>query len=401
MSKVEIREFIKNNRVQIILLCALMVAMVVFLIYFHIENSKKFYINQNSNHPKLTVTIDKPKSWSEGGGALNTGAEYDFTITNPSSITVDHWDMDIKVVPGVVIDSSWAGTYEMDGDVIHATGLDYNIDIPPHDAVTFGFVLHTVGPMEITDFLMSYTTESRITDNPVFYILLLAILLVLTIMLTGFYNHIKYIQLQRRTAAVQKVMEQSFETFSRIIDAKDRYTEGHSRRVAIYSREIAKRIGMSEEEQENIYYVAMLHDIGKIGVPDQILNKPNKLDETEFEIIRSHAEIGGDILKEFTGLPGASDGARHHHERFDGMGYPDRMKGNNIPIAARIICIADSFDAMSSDRIYRKKLDIERIKIEFIKCSGTQFDPELVPVIVNMIAEGTVPVDLDAYDKEH
>lgn len=400
MKQTDVKGFARQYRVHIILLSVLILVMLVFCIFFYKQNSARITVSQDTQNPKLVVSIDKPKRWSEGGGSLNTGAEYDFVISNLTGAPVDYWNMDVVVDPGTVIDSSWAGLYNIEDNVIHVEAVDYNIDIPPHSEVTFGFVLHTHGDMPITDYTLTYSTKAVLTDNPVFYVLLISIFIVATILVTGLVNYNKYLLLQRRNRDTQRVLEQSFETFTRIIDAKDTYTEGHSRRVAYYSREIAKRIGLDEAAQEQIYYIAMLHDIGKIGVPDVILNKPNRLDESEFDVIKSHAEVGGEILRDFTGLPGASDGARHHHERYDGMGYPDRLKGENIPLAARIICVADSFDAMSSDRIYRKKLDLERIRMEFINCSGTQFDPKLVPVMVNMISEGLVPVNLDDLESE-
>ena len=398
MSKAEAKGFFRYYGIHIGIFAALIVVMIVFCSVFYMQNSAEIVIDQDSANPKLIVSIDKPKRWSEGGGALNTGAEYDFTISNLTGVNIDHWDMDINVEPGTVIDSSWAGAFSIEDNVIHVEGVDYNSEILPHSEASFGFVLHTHGDMPITDYTLRYSTKSVLTDNPLFYALLISIFIMGTIVFTAFVNYNKYLILQRKNRDIQKILDQSFETFTRIIDAKDKYTEGHSRRVAAYSREIARRLGLSEEIQKQIYYMGMIHDIGKIGVSDMILNKPTRLDEDEFRVIKSHTEVGGDILRDFTGLPGASDAARHHHERYDGMGYPDRLKGENIPLAARIICIADSFDAMSSDRIYRKRLDLERIKIEFMNHSGSQFDPELVPIIISMIEDGSAPVDLKDLD---
>ena len=160
--------------------------------------------------------------------------------------------------------------------------------------------------------------------------------------------------LQKKQKQYHDIVNQSLETFAHAIDAKDQNTNGHSQRVAIYSAEIAKRMGMSDEEQEQIYYMGMLHDIGKIGIPDAILKKPGKLTEEEMQIIRNHPTIGGEILKDFTAIQGISDGARYHHERYDGNGYNEGLKGEEIPLAARIICVADSYDTMSSKRVYKE-----------------------------------------------
>lgn len=203
-----------------------------------------------------------------------------------------------------------------------------------------------------------------------------------------------YIRMQMRRLEKQKreyqsIVNQSLETFAHAIDAKDGDTNGHSIRVATYSREIARRMNFSKEVQEKIYYMGMLHDIGKIGIPDSILKKPGKLTEEEMQIIRSHPTIGGEILKDFTAIEGISDGARYHHERYDGKGYNEGLKGKEIPLYARIICVADCYDTMSSRRVYKDHIDDEYILKELQECSGKQFDPQIVPYMIEMIKDGT------------
>lgn len=195
-----------------------------------------------------------------------------------------------------------------------------------------------------------------------------------------------------RQAEYRSIIEESLKTFANIIDAKDKYTNGHSMRVAVYSRELARKLNLSEEEQERIYYIALMHDIGKIGVADGILNKPGKLTPEEKEVIRNHPKIGGEILKDFTSLPGISDGARYHHERYDGTGYNEGLKGEEIPFYARIICVADSYDAMAADRCYSKGMDAESIKKEIRDNMGTQFDPKIAEIMLELMEEGKVPV---------
>lgn len=201
--------------------------------------------------------------------------------------------------------------------------------------------------------------------------------------------------MRRRQNEYKEIVDQSLRTFAKTIDAKDNYTKGHSVRVAQYSREIARRMKLSEDEQERIYYVALLHDIGKIGIPDSILNKPDKLTEEERAVIQTHSSIGGDILKNFTALDGISEGAKYHHERFDGTGYCEKLKGEDIPIVARIIGVADTYDAMSSDRCYRKALSNDVILKELENGKGTQFDPEIVPYMLQMIEDGFAPLDTE------
>lgn len=203
--------------------------------------------------------------------------------------------------------------------------------------------------------------------------------------------------LRKKQKQYHDIVNQSLETFAHAIDAKDQNTNGHSQRVAIYSAEIAKRMGMSDEEQEQIYYMGMLHDIGKIGIPDAILKKPGKLTEEEMQIIRNHPTIGGEILKDFTAIQGISDGARYHHERYDGNGYNEGLKGEEIPLAARIICVADSYDTMSSKRVYKELHEENYILSELNQCSGKQFDPEIVPFMIEMIKDGTAPLPRPDY----
>ncbi len=207
-------------------------------------------------------------------------------------------------------------------------------------------------------------------------------------------------RLKKRQAAYQSIIEQALKTFANTIDAKDKYTNGHSVRVAAYSLEIAKRLKLSKDEQERIYFIALLHDIGKIGISDKILNKPGKLTEEEREIIMSHPRIGGEILKDFSSLPGISEGARYHHERYDGTGYNEGLKGEEIPYFARIICVADSYDAMSSARCYRKDLDTQKIMEELTDNAGTQFDPEIVAVMLELMKEGKVPISLEVENND-
>ena len=175
--------------------------------------------------------------------------------------------------------------------------------------------------------------------------------------------------------------------FSKAVDAKDHFTNGHSARVAVYAREIARRMGKSEEEQEDIYELGLLHDIGKIGISEEVINKKGKLTPAEFDEIKKHTTIGWDILKSINDMPWLSKGARWHHERYDGNGYPDGLSGTEIPEVARILCIADSYDAMTSRRSYSVPKTQEEVVEEIKKCSGSQFDPELAKIMLDIIED--------------
>ena len=176
---------------------------------------------------------------------------------------------------------------------------------------------------------------------------------------------------------------------AKAVDAKDRYTSGHSARVAAYSGEIAKRMGKTEEEQEQIYTMGLLHDIGKIGVPEAIINKNGRLTDEEFAKIKEHPGIGHEILKNVTELPGLATGARWHHERYGGGGYPDGLSGLDIPEEARIIAVADAYDAMTSNRAYSNVRPQEEVRAEILRCKGSQFDPGIADIMIAMIDDDT------------
>ena len=194
-------------------------------------------------------------------------------------------------------------------------------------------------------------------------------------------------ELQEKSRQISEMAVQTITTIANTIDAKDEYTEGHSNRVAQYSRMLAKKLGKSDEEADEIYNIALLHDIGKIGVPDSILNKPGKLTDEEFKMIKQHPSIGGKILKDVKSFPNLEVGARYHHERFDGRGYPEGLAGEDIPEIARIICVADSFDAMNSNRVYRRHFTREYIRSELERCQGSQFDPAVAQAMLELMDE--------------
>ncbi|HAG70493.1 MAG TPA: histidine kinase [Lachnospiraceae bacterium] len=191
--------------------------------------------------------------------------------------------------------------------------------------------------------------------------------------------------LERKQQAAREQFEETAEALASAIDAKDRYTNGHSRRVAEYSEKIAREAGKSEEECEKVYFAALLHDVGKIGVPLEILSKNGRLTDEEFERIKQHPVVGGQILSSIHNSPWLSVGARYHHERYNGKGYPEGLAGENIPEIARIIAVADAYDAMTSNRSYRNAIPQHIVREEVVKGIGTQFDPEFARIMIHMI----------------
>ena len=198
-------------------------------------------------------------------------------------------------------------------------------------------------------------------------------------------------ELKERSRDIERMTMQTITTIANTIDAKDEYTRGHSRRVSEYSATIATELGLSQVEISNIRFIGLLHDIGKIGIPDSVLNKPGKLTNEEYQVMKAHTTAGAEILKDIDMIPGLEIGAKYHHERFDGKGYPDGIVGENIPYIARIIAVADAYDAMSSNRVYRKRLSTEKILAELEKGCGTQWDEEITKVMIKLIKEEKLP----------
>ncbi len=195
---------------------------------------------------------------------------------------------------------------------------------------------------------------------------------------------------------VEKMTVQIVMALSGAVDAKDTYTNGHSARVAEYSRRMAALAGFSKQEQDDIYLIGLLHDVGKIGIPDAIINKPSRLNDEEYAIIKNHPVLGENILKKIEEFPRLVLGAKYHHERYDGKGYPEGLSGDDIPVEARIIAVADAYDAMSSKRAYRGVIPQEQVRAEVEKGKGTQFDPVFADIMLAMIDADT---DYDMREK--
>ena len=192
-------------------------------------------------------------------------------------------------------------------------------------------------------------------------------------------------QLTERQQISQTLFEQTATALVTAIDAKDVYSHGHSMRVAAYSRRIAEMMGKDEEECRNVYYAGLLHDVGKIGISDAKKNKKCGLTAEEYEEIKQHPVLGDQILSSIQSYPTISIGAHYHHERYDGKGYPDGLKGKEIPEIARIISVADTYDTLSSNRSYRQALPQQQVRDEIVAGAGTQFDPEIAGIMCKLI----------------
>ena len=241
------------------------------------------------------------------------------------------------------------------------------------------------------ELITSFESEEAVALDVIQSLIFVSLIFGIIIRYQGNAYESKKRELDKANATLSQVNEriilQSMYALAKTIDAKDMYTNGHSMRVAKYSGMIAQRMGLSEKEIEDISNMAMLHDIGKIGIPDSIINKASKLTDAEYDIIKKHPEIGYQILSEMPELKDIAIGARWHHERYDGKGYPDGLKGDDIPLNARIICVADSYDAMSSNRSYRKFLPQDVVRSELEKGCGTQFDPVIAGIMLDIMKE--------------
>ncbi len=201
----------------------------------------------------------------------------------------------------------------------------------------------------------------------------------------GRYREAEVKQLTQQRKLSERLFEQTARALVTAIDAKDEYSHGHSVRVAEYSERIARMMGKSDEECKMVYYAGLLHDVGKIGISDSIINKKEELTQEEYEEIMRHPELGNQILSSIQDYPYISLGAHYHHERYDGKGYPDGLKGDDIPEIARIIAVADAYDTMSSNRSYRRAIPQQIIREEIIAGAGTQFDPEIAMIMRHLI----------------
>ncbi|MEE0998801.1 MAG: HD-GYP domain-containing protein [Treponemataceae bacterium] len=320
--------------------------------------------------------------------------QYDLNWYNFTDFELYDWELIISIPEGSYLDGAWNGIYQIIGDKMYISAVNYN-EVIKNKVYPFGFILYIPKNADNQDWVpthysLKYRRYLAIGDLVDWWVVIVFVSLI--VIASGIFItlKIKVKEAKKRQEEYKDIIEQALTTFANAIDAKDPYTEGHSRRVAFYSRELSSRMGFTFDMQEQIYYIAMMHDIGKIGVPDKILNKPSSLTEEEWKIMKQHAVYSGDILKEFTKIPDMSEAVRYHHEWYDGNGYPYKLKGLEIPQISRIISVADSFDTMNSKRVYRGPLPKEEIIKQLRENSGIQFDPEVVPHMISMLEDGTV-----------
>ena len=391
------REYLKRNIVIWGVLVAIIIAWFALYKYCAVMSGSIHtytYTPAKMSEPQdgITISIDKSKNWRDTThhDELPYGAQYDATVCNASGYDFVNWSAQIEFDGPVEIDDGWNGEYEIVGNTVMFTAADPVDILPAGDEKTFGAILYTHNSCKIAGCVISGNWNVNFRESGAFWILLeLSIAYVFMVIFHVLY-YFKTEKLKKQVDHDDVIIEQAIKTLTGFIDAKDAYTKDHSARVAMYAKEIAKRRGLSEKFVRELYYIALLHDCGKIAIPDDILKKEGSLTTEEFAIVKTHTTKGSELLKKFTAIEGIGDGAHYHHERYDGYGYPAGLEGEEIPLCARIIGVADAYDAMSSNRCYRKALSHEKIMEELLNNSGKQFDPMFVPILVGMIEDGFV-----------
>ncbi|MBE6998086.1 MAG: HD domain-containing protein, partial [Ruminococcaceae bacterium] len=240
---------------------------------------------------------------------------------------------------------------------------------------------------------MPITKARRLTESPWFYVLCAALVAALAALLMHFYSKRQNQRLLKKQEEQSRYISDITKVFSECVDMRDAYTNGHSARVAKYTAMLAEKMGKPPEEVDRFYRIALLHDVGKISIPDAVLNKPGRLTDEEYAVMKSHSQRGFDVLKDIDIAPDLALGAGCHHERWDGKGYPRGLKGEEIPEVAQIIGVADTFDAMFSTRPYRKKMRLADVVAEIRRCSGTQLSPRVVDAFLQLVDEGAFDAD--------
>lgn len=340
------------------------------------------------NSEDVYLTVQRGKDWPES--LFMHGVQYDFVIHNNSNLNISNWELTIPLPKDSILKDSWNMEYEEKDGLLYVKGVDYNETINAHTTQPLGIILHEPEIVDIFGCKMQYYPVQSYKTDYIFWLNVAFSIILCTVIITYARAAIKINRLKHQNEKTKELTIQTMNTFSNFVDAKDPYTKGHSARVATYSVALAQKLKLPKEDIEAIKYIGLMHDIGKIAIPDSILNKPGKLTEDERKTIETHPVKGAEMLKDFSAIDGMLDAVKHHHERYDGKGYPDKLNGEDIPYIARIICVTDSYDAMNSDRCYRKKLDAETIKAELKNNSGKQFDPLIVKAMLELLEEKSV-----------
>lgn len=372
------------------------------------------------------------------------GTIYELVLINKSPNTITDWTATIHIPEFMYVNNTWNGDFEYHQHVRSGNEKVQAVDLAEYSNynITLDYYMTSIGPFVELDegdwfkyypdasmsempivpkpknsdkesharigFIMYFPTRAvdyiadfskgeihyhlhtSIFKNPLFPVLCVMVVAWISCLMSAIIvksNIKRFIEKQERDA---KAIEETMRTFVNFIEAKDPSTMGHSVRVAEYSRLIARKLGFSDEEAMRVRWIALMHDCGKIYIPDEILTKPGRLTDEEYEVMKKHTVYGSEILRDFSSIEGMGLGAISHHERYDGSGYPNGLSGEDIPLIGRIICVSDAFDAMNSRRCYRHNLSKQVILDELNKNRGTQFDPVIIDCLLALIYSGEI-----------
>ncbi|MCR4821658.1 MAG: HD-GYP domain-containing protein [Treponema sp.] len=388
--------FIRKNKIIIYSLSVLILSLIFLLsmyIWIYIQNRERASyslingVSQGSAELSIEMSIpfknDGVKNcWQEADGSW--GSQYDIFIKNASQCHFLDWELEMTVPPESRIDSSWNGDFTMTPGKILIKGIEpaKTIVVNGDNNIRLGMVLYSNELVKECDFYLS----GRFVRNPfkeIPFLVALALFLVSLIVLSV--SLFFYRILKNQASIDNEKIESLLKLTASFIDTRDEYTKMHSSHVGDYAKKIAEAMGYDEDFQKNIYYMGMMHDVGKVLISSAILCKNGKLSDEEWEEMKKHTSYGAEILQGFAAIKGIKEAALSHHERYDGKGYPRGLKGEEIPIHARIISVADAYDAMHTDRSYRSHLTKEHIINEFEKNKGLQFDPAVADVMIELL----------------
>ncbi|MBO6137411.1 MAG: HD domain-containing protein [Lachnospiraceae bacterium] len=365
--------------------------------YSELESDGDLYIAGTTGVCK--VNIDKPVENVNDLKADVPYLEVDGNNVYPDDTGSFHIPSGVQklTIPSFVFNYSLSDpkvSYQLEGLEQHETTVNRS-DMVPVDYTnlrggSYNYVMRIKDAMGRQDKEISVkiTKEKAFYEQTWFYLLAVLLAIVVITLCVREYVRKKTRTMEKKNQETMTLVREITEAFAKVIDMKDRYTNGHSSRVAKYTTMLARELGYDEDTVERFYSIALLHDIGKVGVPQEVLNKPGKLTDEEFETIKSHTSLGYDTLKDISIMPELSVGAQSHHERPDGKGYPNHLKGEEIPRVAQIIAVADCFDAMYSNRPYRKRMNFEKACSIIKEVSGTQLTPDVVDAFLRLVEKG-------------
>lgn len=376
----------------LLLVIMVLVGLLIYEVMFAPERLLQIELSANgANSDGVRVEISSSKEWinNEGTSERTVGAQYDGVVRNTSTGVLDSWQLQIYLPQEGTLDSSWNGEFKSEeGYILYKPDANTQT-IPIGGETTFGFIMISKELQDFDHFVFKGHYQTSFTENPLFRLACFLGIIWVCVLIgsTVIFSYIHRYEKRQKNDAL--IISQTMKAFVDIVDSKDSYTKGHSTRVAAYSQELARRMEQNSDDIEKIGYIALLHDCGKLGIPDSVLSKPSRLEADERRKIEEHTRLGGEMLKNFTAIEQIKDGALYHHERYDGSGYPEGLKGEQIPLCARIIAVADAYDAMNSHRCYRPKLAKEKILEELREYSGSQFEPKIAKYMIDMITDGT------------